>query len=130
MTQFAQGRRLRWLPAGFVAGLIACSGCGASPVSTTTSGDEATVHGRVTIKGVPAKGGTIYFDPSNASRQSAPVASAEIGKDGTYTVKTWAGENRVNVLTPETRKDPNLSTPQPFDVKSGDNTLDVAVPHP
>jgi hypothetical protein len=98
--------------------------------SGSASSEEAIVHGKVTIKGVPAKGGRIYFDPTNVGRQSAPVMSAEIGKDGTYTVKTWVGENRVNVETPETRKDPNLSIPQRFDVKSGDNTLDVTLPHP
>jgi hypothetical protein len=36
----------------------------------------------------------------------------------------------VNAETPETRKDPNLSTPEPFVVKSGDNTLNLTLPHP
>jgi hypothetical protein len=134
MIWFSRGCSPGWrLAAGLaVAWLIACAGCGMGGPTAPGSGsiEEATVHGKVTIKGVPARGGRIYFDPTNASRQSAPVASAEIGKDGTYTVKTWVGENRVNVETPETRKDPDLSIPQPFEVKSGDNTLDVTLPHP
>jgi hypothetical protein len=110
------------------AALVAAPGCGGGASPGSAPVEEATVHGKVTIKGVLAKGGTIYFDPTNASRQSAPVASAGIGKDGTYTIKTLVGENRVNVETPETRNEPDLSTPEPFDVKSGDNTLDVTIP--
>jgi hypothetical protein len=132
MTEFPRGISPGWRSAALAAWLLASSGCGlGGPAATApSSGEEATVRGKVTIKGVTAKGGRIYFDPSNASRQTAPVASAEIGKDGTYTLKTWVGENRVNVETPETRKDPNLSVPQPFDVKGGDNTFDVKLPPP
>jgi hypothetical protein len=129
MIQFPRERSLGWLSAGFAVWLIACPGCGGAPTGPTSS-EEATVHGKVTIKGVLAKGGRIYFDPTNASRQSAPVVSAEIAKDGSYRIKTLVGENRVNVETTETRKDANLSIPQPFDVKSGDNTHDVTIPHP
>jgi hypothetical protein len=113
--------------AALVALAAACSGCGGGTPGSS-SGEEATVHGTVTINGARAKGGRIYFDPTTAQRQSAPVASAEIGKDGTYTVTTLVGDNRVNVETPVTRKDPNLSTPEPFVVKSGDNRLDVTLP--
>jgi hypothetical protein len=132
MMGFSRGCAPGWRSAGLAAWLIACSGCGGGGLtpSGSASSEEATVHGKVMIKGVLAKGGRIYFDPTTASRQSAPVMSAEIGKDGTYTIKTWVGENRVNVETPETRKDPDLSIPQPVDVKSGDNTLDVRIPHP
>ena len=128
MTRSAGTWSLGWLSAGFAAWLITCSGCGSPSVSTST--DEATVHGKVTIKGVLAKGGRIYFDPTSVNRQSAPVMSAEIGKDGAYSIKTLVGENRVNVETPETRRDANLSTPERIDVKTGDNTYDVTVPHP
>jgi hypothetical protein len=79
---------------------------------------------------VLAKGGRISFDPTSADRPTAPVASTEIGKDGRYTLRTWVGANRVSVDTPETRKDANLSAPIPFDVNSGDNPLDVTLPHP
>ena len=130
MIQVFRERSVGWLASGFAAWLIVCAGCGGGGTSPNSgSSDEATVHGKVMIKGVAAKGGRIYFDPTNVSRQSAPVASAEIGKDGTYTVKTLVGENRVNVETLETRKDPNLSVPEPFAVQSGDNKLDVTLPH-
>ena len=122
---------LRWFPAGFAACLIACAGCGGGggTAPEPATGEEATVRGKVTINGVLAKGGRISFDPTNPDRQTAPVASTEIGKDGTYTLRTWVGENRVSVDTPETRKDENLAAPIPFDVKGGDNTLDVTLPH-
>ncbi len=47
---------------------------------------------QVTVNGKKASGGTILFDPLNVNRKSASAASAEIGKDGTYTIKTLVGE--------------------------------------
>jgi hypothetical protein len=130
MEPFTRRRSLRWLPTGFAACLIACAGCGRGTAPDSTTSDEATVHGKVTVNGVRAKEGRISFDPTSADRPTAPVASAEIGKDGRFTLRTWVGENRVSVDTSETRKDANLSTPVPFDVKSGDNPLDVTLPRP
>jgi hypothetical protein len=111
--------------------LIACAGCGGGggTAPAPATGEEAPVHGTVTINGALAKEGRISFDPATADRPTAPVASTAIGKDGKYTLRTWVGENRVSVDTPETRKDPNLAAPVPFDVKSGDNTIDVTLPH-
>ena len=122
---------LRWFPAGFAACLIACAGCGGGGGTAPgpATGEEATVHGTVTINRVLAKEGRISFDPSTADRPTAPAASTGIGKDGKYTLRTLVGENRASVDTPETRKDENLATPVPFDVKGGDNTLDVTLPH-
>jgi hypothetical protein len=130
MRQLTRHHFFGWLSAGFACGL-ALSGCGSGSGDGAASlGEEATVHGKVTIKGVRAKSGRIYFDPTTASRQSVPVSSVEIGKDGTYTVKTLTGENRVNVETAETRSDSNLSIPETFVVNSGDNSHDVTIPHP
>jgi hypothetical protein len=130
MRQLADNRFFSWLSVGLACGLITSFGCGGGDGATSgLVGEEATVHGKVTIKGQRAKGGTIYFDPTTPGGQSA-VASAEIGKDGTYTVKTLTGEYRVNVRTPETEKDPNLSAPEMVTVNSGDNAHDVTLPHP
>src|SRR5437773_1460517 len=69
-------------------------GCGDGKPSVDTSLTEATVTGVVTAKGEPVSGGTIHFNPSNSGR-IVPTKSAEIGPDGTYTIKTYTGDNRV-----------------------------------
>jgi hypothetical protein len=123
-------RRARVLPAAiWTTWLIACWGCGGGAPSVSSSDEEATVHGAVRINGKPAKKGTISFDPANVQRKSAPVNTADISADGTYTVKTLVGENRISIVSPETRKDPKLQyNSESFDVKSGDNAHDVAIP--
>ena len=65
----------------------------------------------MTIKGAPAKGGRISFDPTSADHPTPPSRSTEIGKDGTYGLKTWVGENRVTVDSPGTQASPALATP-------------------
>ena len=115
------------LSAGVLAGaLLACYGCGGSgapPVSSST--EEATVHGRVTLDGKPPSGGSVSFDPSNIGRKDARIASAEIGKDGSYTIKTLVGENKVSVDSPETKK--AMYSIDSFVVTSGENTHDIAL---
>jgi hypothetical protein len=55
---------------------------------------EATVSGKVSVKGTPATGGKILFNPSNAGR-IVPSRVADIAADGSYTIKTLTGDNRV-----------------------------------
>ena len=86
-------------PASFVTALAAwalaaVSGCGDGKPSIDTSLNEATVTGVVSVKGKPASGGKINFNPSNSGR-IVPTKSAEIGPDGSYTVKTYTGDNQV-----------------------------------
>jgi len=69
-------------------------GCGDGKPSTDTSLNEATVTGKVSIRGVPATGGTILFNPSNSGR-IVPARTAEIQPDGRYTIKTYTGDNQV-----------------------------------
>ncbi|WP_165220199.1 hypothetical protein [Aquisphaera insulae] len=69
-------------------------GCGDGKPSTDTSLTEATVSGVVTVKGTPATGGEIHFNPSNYAR-IVPARTAPIGPDGKYTVKTYTGDNVV-----------------------------------
>ena len=59
-----------------------------------TSLTEVTVTGVVTVKGKPASGGQITFNPSNRDRK-VPAFAAPIGQDGSYTIKTYTGENEV-----------------------------------
>ncbi len=77
--------------------LVAASllqGCGEGTPWVDTSLTEASVSGTVSVKGTPATGGKILFNPSNAGR-IVPTRTADIGPDGTYTIKTLTGDNRV-----------------------------------
>jgi hypothetical protein len=89
---------LRWRNAVLfnmiVLGLAIVPGCGDGKPNVDTSLTEATVNGVVSVKGVPATGGTIHFNPSNSGR-IVPTRTAEIGPDGSYTIKTYTGDNRV-----------------------------------
>src|SRR5271163_4954532 len=71
------------------------SGCGDGRPPMDTSMTEATVSGVVSVKGVPATGGTVLFNPSNAGR-IVPTRTAPIGPDGNYTIKTLTGINQVS----------------------------------
>jgi hypothetical protein len=104
-------------------------GCG-SP-SATTSTTEATVHGTVKLKGKLITSGKVSFNPANINRKDAPIATAEITKDGTYTVKTLVGGNMVSVTAPETQKDPFLQYNRvQRNVTAGENTYDIDVVPP
>ena len=74
--------------------MSAISACGDGKPSIDTSLTEATVTGIVSIKGTPAAGGEIRFNPSNSGR-IVPSRTAPIGPDGSYTVKTYTGDNVV-----------------------------------
>jgi hypothetical protein len=116
--------------ASLVAGLVvvACWGCGGGAPSVSSSSEEADVKGTVTIKGKPATGGEIAFDPSNINRRDVKLNITKIGSDGTYALKTLVGENAVRVSGPVVAKDPTLATNQVnVDVKSGENTIPVDV---
>ena len=104
-------------------------GCGDSPPSVTSSKTEATVKGAVTIDGKPATAGSIVFDSSNISRPDAKPAEAPIGKDGTYSVKTFTGENQVKLKGNDLIKArPELQYERrTFNVQSGENTFNFEV---
>ncbi|HEV3162448.1 MAG TPA: hypothetical protein VGZ22_00300 [Isosphaeraceae bacterium] len=75
--------------------LLADQGCDSGKPAIDTSLTEATVSGVVSVKGKPASGGVVLFNPSNSGRLVASKA-APIGKDGTYEVKTYTGGNQVS----------------------------------
>jgi hypothetical protein len=104
-------------------------GCG-SP-STTSSTAEATVHGTVKLKGKLLTSGKVFFNPSNVNRKDVAAVTAEIGKDGTYTIKTLVGRNVVSVSAPETVKDPVLQyNSVTHNFTEGDSTYDIDVTPP
>jgi len=113
--------------AAILAALMPLVGCGDGPPSVSGSTSEATVHGTVKYKGQPVSDGTIAFDPTNINRKGAPIASAPIGKDGTYTIKTLVGPNSVSVQLPtQAKSDPGIAMyAVGYEVPSGDSTLDV-----
>ncbi|HZW30095.1 MAG TPA: hypothetical protein VFF52_05265 [Isosphaeraceae bacterium] len=104
--------------------LPASSGCGDGKPSIDTSLNEATVTGVVSVKGVPATGGTILFNPSNSGRIVA-TRTAEIGPDGRYTIKTYTGDNQVTFGGEIAQKHMGLGLMKEYaSVKAGENTID------
>ena len=115
--------------AGLIVGALLAAGwgCGVKP-SVTTTDDEATVTGSVTIKGKKATAGSVSFNPSNYKRQVA-ARTASIAKDGTYSIKTLVGENQIKVSSPGLGRSRELSDVDLyFDVKAGPNTYDIVLP--
>ncbi|MGE3821983.1 MAG: hypothetical protein AB7I30_21425 [Isosphaeraceae bacterium] len=104
-----------------------CAGEDKPPVDT--SSEEATVKGTVTFNGKPVAKGEVAFDPSNYLRKSEAARRAPIGPDGTYSVKTLVGANRVSFSIPEMARDPGLQDLSlEYDVKSGENAYDIVLP--
>jgi hypothetical protein len=100
-------------------------GCGSGAPPVSSSMEEATVQGTVTVKGKPLTRGKITFDPANIKRKVAP-RSAPIGPNGAYTIKTLIGENSVTVQGPTIDRDPNLALNQRMvDVESGENQVPI-----
>jgi len=106
-------------------------GCGEGKPAVDTSTEEATVKGVVTFKGKPVAKGEIAFDPSNFQRKTEAARRAPIGADGSYSLKTLVGENKVSFTIPETARDPKLQDLSiPKVIASGDNTLNFELPPP
>jgi hypothetical protein len=100
------------------------SGCDVGTPSMDTSHTEATVSGVVSVKGVPATGGRILFNPSNAGR-IVPTRTAPIGPDGTYTIKTLTGVNQVTFDGELAVKNREIGLVKDFaEVTSGENKKD------
>jgi hypothetical protein len=84
-------RAIVWCTAATLVTLVV--GCDDTP-SIDTSRNEVPVSGIVNVKGQPATGGQISFNPSNRDRK-VPAFTAPIGPDGRFTIKTYTGENEV-----------------------------------
>jgi hypothetical protein len=99
----------------------ASPGCGDGKPSVDTSLTEASVSGVVSVKGVPATGGSILFNPSNSGR-IVPIRSAPIGPDGKYTIKTLTGGNQVSFDGEVAIKNTGVGLIKEYcDVQSGTN---------
>jgi hypothetical protein len=113
-----------WLLLGFV--VVGSSGCGDQP-AVSSSTEEAQVKGTVKIKGKPVAKGEVVFNPSNYQR-AVPQKRVPINSDGTYAIKTLVGGNTVSVSIPKAPIKGLEYEEISFDVKSGDNTLDLEFP--
>lgn len=80
--------------------LPALHGCGSDP------GPLVVVHGTVYFRGKPLAGGCIVFVPDELRGNEGEMAQAEIGPDGTFTLRTGertgiaAGWYRVSIAGP------------------------------
>jgi hypothetical protein len=102
---------------------LLAQGCGDGKPSTDTSLNEATVTGTVSVKGVPATGGTILFNPSNSGR-IVPARTAEIQPDGRYTVKTYTGDNQVSFAGEVAKNNMGVGLMREYaSVQSGSNEI-------
>ncbi len=100
------------------------AGCGDGKPYVDTSLTEATVTGVVSVKGKPATGGKINFNPANAGR-IVGINSADIGPDGSYTVKTLTGDNQVTFSGEVAVKNTGVGLIREYAVvKSGENKID------
>jgi hypothetical protein len=128
MIRFAAMRSVGWRAGALALWLTACCGCGDGAPTASSSTEEATVHGIVRIDGKPASGGKITFRSANIARNT-PDVSAEVGEDGSYTIKAYVGENQIRVTPPANRKTKGsgMYSIDVFAVQSGDNTHDLSL---
>jgi hypothetical protein len=131
-------RAYRWSMLALVA--AASVGCGGD-------GMESTVSGRVTLDGKPVGPGTVVFAPA-AGEQNPATGTIQV--DGTYVLKSnrtaglptgrykasvsvfdqapvAPGERsyeQAKLVTPQKYADPSTSELE-YDVKPGDNTIDI-----
>jgi hypothetical protein len=104
--------------------LAITSGCSDGKPPIDTSHNEATVTGVVTVKGTPATGGKINFNPSNSGR-IVGTNSGDIRPDGTYTVKTLTGGNLVTFSGEVALKNKGIGLLREYaDIKTGENKID------
>jgi hypothetical protein len=119
-----QRSRGAFLPVLALTAFAASAGCGNGKPSVDTSLTEATVSGVVSVKGTPATGGQVRFNPSNSER-IVPTRSAEIGSDGRYSIKTLTGDNRVTFDGEVAAKNKGVGLMKEYaSVKSGENQID------
>ena len=120
---------------GCAALLLAASGCDSRPAVESSTTEEGTVHGRITLDGKPVNSGQIVFNPANYQRKMVAARSASIADGGTYTVTTLTGSNSVMVMPQAEpgRKKKTETIPSrmvPFEVKPGDNSFDIELATP
>ena len=111
--------------------LAVAAGCdGGGRPSVSSSRTKAVVSGMVTVKGKPAAGRKVMFSAANVARKDVLPVETEIGKDGRYRVETLTGGNAVSVVGVKHKRQETGYGSQAFDVRDGENVLDIALPRP
>ena len=105
-------------------------GCEQGKPGVSTSKEEATVKGRVTIGGQAVKKGEVSFDPANYQRKDVSARTVKIGDNGSYAITTLLGENRVTVVSPEMARGRVANQEFQYEVKSGENSFDINLDKP
>jgi hypothetical protein len=105
------------------------AGCGEGKPAVSASATEAKVTGKVSVKGVLAKKGTVSFNPANYLRKNEAARTAPISGDGTYEITTLVGENAVRVGGTGLPGEPSYDT-WVHDVKEGTNVYNMDLPLP
>ena len=119
----------RWMAVGWVAAAFVVGGCSEPPPPQAPT-EEATVKGKVTMRGKAIRNGEVVFTP--VVPRGVPEVEprkAPLGSDGSYTVKTLVGPNSVKVRGPAIAKDAAFAENEKVvDVAPGDNTIAVTMP--
>jgi hypothetical protein len=113
---------------------LGCWGCGdgstANPSANMADRAEATVTGRVSVKGKAVSKGKITFEPLDAQGFPIEERVTTIQKDGTYEVKTLTGNNGVTVTGTGVATVDSGYQRTNFEVQPGPNTFDLELPLP
>jgi hypothetical protein len=108
--------------------VLGCGSNGSKP-AVDGSNTEATITGKVLLKGKPATSGTVIFDPSNYLRKNEPARRTEIQKDGTYSIKTLTGSNSIRVEGKEVNALRGVDyAGLAHDVPAGNSVYDIKLP--
>ena len=116
-------QRWAWLVAPSLA-LAIIPACGGGTPAASSSGDEVTVSGTVKAEGQPVAKGQIHFDPANVNRKDASARTVAIGPDGTYTITTLVGQNRIRVTDVAAKRNQSFDEIG-RDVRPGEGPLDI-----
>lgn len=112
--------------ASLISAMIPFSGRGGTAPAMSSSTEEATGSGTIKYEGKPVIQGQVHFDPSSNARKDAQTRTATIAKDGTYTVSTLVGRNRVRFTGMTSKR--NLSFEElGREVQRGSQTLDFDI---
>lgn len=109
--------------------LIGCGMVTSNKPSVDGSMTEATVTGKVLLKGKAATSGTVIFDPSNYVRKTAEARRTEIKPDGTYSITTLTGSNSIRVEGKEINALRGADyAGLSYEVPAGSSTYDIKLP--
>ena len=104
--------------------LVPAAGCGGSAPAMSSSLAEGTIAGTIKVDGQPVSQGQVTFDPSSNVRKDASPRTAPIGKDGTYTITTLIGRNRVRFTGISSKRNVSFEE-MAHQVQPGSMTFDI-----